>query len=553
EGTVVWTYRYTDCTGQGTDDWTYTYTIDYTQGVTAPMDESSTVECPAEAVDPGPPATVQDACGRDVIPVLVGSTSTPDPVTCEGTVVWTYRYTDCTGQGTDDWTYTYTIDITTPPNAGMDDGSNVQCLDDATEPTPPSGVTDVCDRPIVPTGPVVNTVFDGCRGTRTYTWTYTDCSGLSDDWVYTYTIEDTINPEIVNLPEPEPLCNDQFPPYLEAEWTDNCATGGPLQSGGPVITMLDTCTEQAVYTFYVEDDCGNSDTETVTVIREFDLIENCETAFARLSPNNPPSQCFLDDDDYNFNRWGWTNYIADEGTYTMDLWAGAAHCDTSRGELVGTVTVMYYDDEVDVEYQLTGNYVMSEAHINIGCDKYPTKRNGQPTVAPGQYNFNSGSLNYVQNYTLEDVDVTGPFWIIAHGVTCELTCECSGLPGAPNSDTSTEDPINCTPAPFGESTSTSVDQTRELDWNLDFTMYPVPFDNYLNVAYNLEYDSNILIEVFDIRGRLIQTAQSDYTQGRRAVTRLDLGGTANEVLFIKVTTDRSVGMKKVVANNYIKD
>ncbi|MBT8275297.1 MAG: hypothetical protein KJO39_04055, partial [Bacteroidia bacterium] len=265
-GTITRTWTYTDSCGNS-DTATQIITVDYTQGVTAPMDETATVECPAEAVDPGAPATVQDACGRDVVPVLVGSTSVPDPVTCEGTVVWTYRYTDCTGQGTDDWTYTYTIDITTPPNAGMDDGSNVQCLDDAVQPTPPSGITDVCNRPIVPTGPVVNTDFDGCMGTRTYTWTYTDCSGLSDDWVYTYTIEDTTDPEIINLPAPGPLCNDPFPPYLEADWIDNCAAGGPLQSGEPVITMLDTCTEQGVYTFYVEDDCGNSDTETVTVIR----------------------------------------------------------------------------------------------------------------------------------------------------------------------------------------------------------------------------------------------------------------------------------------------
>ena len=27
-----------------------------------------------------------------------------------------------------------------------------------------------------------------CSGTKTYTWTYTDCTGSSGDWVYTYTI-----------------------------------------------------------------------------------------------------------------------------------------------------------------------------------------------------------------------------------------------------------------------------------------------------------------------------------------------------------------------------
>src|SRR5688572_13427057 len=87
EGTVVWTYRYTACDNTTTDDWTYTYTINYSGGLNAPVNESSTVSCPDDAVDPGAPDAITDACGRTVNAVLVGSVETPDPVTCEGTVV----------------------------------------------------------------------------------------------------------------------------------------------------------------------------------------------------------------------------------------------------------------------------------------------------------------------------------------------------------------------------------------------------------------------------------------------------------------------------------
>ncbi len=228
----------------------------------------------------------------------------------------------------------------------------------------------------------------------------------------------------------------------------------------------------------------------------------------------------------------------------MDLWAGAAHCNTSNGELVGTVTVTYSGGFVDVEYQLIGDYVMSEAHVNISCDKYPTKPNGRPTVAPGQYNFNLGSLDYVQNYTLEDVEVTGPFWIIAHAVSCTRVCACTISNDEGGSQTSQEDAIDCG--------TENLAQTEPV-WNLDFTAYPVPFDNYVNVSYNLNYDSDVVIEVFDIRGRLIRTIQENYNQGQRAETRIDLSEVPNQVLFIKLSSDRSVGMKKVVANGYNED
>src|SRR5678816_2448136 len=107
-GSVVWTYRYTACDGTTTADWTYTYTVTYTGALTAPSPGSSTVACPANATDPGAPANITDACGRTVTPVLVGSVSTPATIACNGSVVWTYRYTACDGTTTADWTYTYT-------------------------------------------------------------------------------------------------------------------------------------------------------------------------------------------------------------------------------------------------------------------------------------------------------------------------------------------------------------------------------------------------------------------------------------------------------------
>ncbi|MFA5971107.1 MAG: right-handed parallel beta-helix repeat-containing protein [Lentimicrobiaceae bacterium] len=104
-GDVVWTYSYTAC-NNAISNWTYTYHVVYSGGLTVPTLGASTVAGSAQTVNPGAPANITDACGRTVVPVLVGSTTPP---ACDGTVVWTYRYTACDGTTTADWTYTYTV------------------------------------------------------------------------------------------------------------------------------------------------------------------------------------------------------------------------------------------------------------------------------------------------------------------------------------------------------------------------------------------------------------------------------------------------------------
>ena len=57
---------------------------------------------------------VDDACGNAIIPTLLSTVDTPDPLTCEGTRVYTYEYKDCSGLATN-WVYTYTLNDTTDP------------------------------------------------------------------------------------------------------------------------------------------------------------------------------------------------------------------------------------------------------------------------------------------------------------------------------------------------------------------------------------------------------------------------------------------------------
>src|SRR5688500_19605305 len=83
---------------------------------------SSTVNCPAAALVAPTAPTVVDACGSTLTP----TNTPPSGVTCEGSVVWTFTYTDCAGN-TADWTYTYTVDMPAFTISAPAGSSTVNC------------------------------------------------------------------------------------------------------------------------------------------------------------------------------------------------------------------------------------------------------------------------------------------------------------------------------------------------------------------------------------------------------------------------------------------
>jgi len=109
-----------------------------------------------------------------------------------------------------------------------------------------------------------------------------------------------------------------------------------------------------------------------------------ETAFAK----GCGAKCFINN---GFDNWGWTNPIG-PGTYTWPLWAGAGQCDTSKGTLVGTVTVKYVGGYVTVTYNVSAPYLLDETHVYAGYGMFPKTKKGKLTVAPGQY-YNDGPFD----------------------------------------------------------------------------------------------------------------------------------------------------------------
>ncbi|MCH7415873.1 hypothetical protein MM213_20400, partial [Belliella sp. R4-6] len=259
EGTKVYTYTYTDCAGEEYI-WTYTYTIE-TPVVTMPLNGSSTVACVDDAVEPTAPE-VTDNCGRTIVPTL---TSISEDPACEGTKVYTYTYTDCSGEEYT-WTFTYTIEapeVTIPTNGS----ETVACVDDAVEPTAPE-VKDNCGREIIPTLSVVSE-DPACEGTKVYTYTYTDCAGEEYIWTFTYTIEAPVVTIPTNGSETVSCVDDAVEPNAPTV-TDNC--GREIIPTLSVVSEDPACEGTKVYTYTYEDCAGETYTWTYTYTIETPVV-----------------------------------------------------------------------------------------------------------------------------------------------------------------------------------------------------------------------------------------------------------------------------------------
>jgi hypothetical protein len=137
---------------------------------------------------------VIDNCGTTLTP---GAPVISGTAACGGTITYTYPFTDCAGV-TQNWVYTFTVNppTFTLPAAGS---TTVDCIADVAAPVVPA-VIDNCGTTLTPGAPVISGTA-ACGGTITYTYPFTDCAGVTQNWVYTF----TVNPPTFTLPAADPL------------------------------------------------------------------------------------------------------------------------------------------------------------------------------------------------------------------------------------------------------------------------------------------------------------------------------------------------------------
>ncbi|OUR91653.1 hypothetical protein A9Q87_10130 [Flavobacteriales bacterium 34_180_T64] len=150
--------------------------------------------------------------------------------------------------------------------------------------------------------------------------------------------------------------------------------------------------------------------------RESIDAKGCETAFAY----DKEGICFIDDDDLNSNRWGWSiGPLSAPFNGAYDIYQGAGRCDLDNGELVGTLKVSYQlDGTVSVDYEAFEGFGFYETHLFIGDEKFPRKNNGSFTVAPGQYPYGDSIPDGTDLVSYSESGFSGDIYIIAHSVVC---------------------------------------------------------------------------------------------------------------------------------------
>jgi hypothetical protein len=179
-------------------------------------------------------------------------------------------------------------------------------------------------------------------------------------------------------------------------------------------TIPFTYTKTFSWADYGADLCGDYTYEnTASVIGDDEIVLDFATATLDVYV-----QCYLYETAYGkgdgaicfiptFSNWGWTNPIL-PGTHEFELWAAAAQCDTSKGELVGSVAVVYgVDGYVTVDFDVDPPYLLEETHVYVDYGMFPLDRRGDPTISPGQY-YNASPFDGSQVYVIAHAVVGMP-------------------------------------------------------------------------------------------------------------------------------------------------
>src|SRR5690606_39424635 len=128
----------------------------------------------------------------------------------------------------------------------------VECIADfdVTAHTLPT-VLDACGNELIPSAPVESTVPE-CEGNVTYTWTYTNCAGSTQDYVHTVTID---MPELAAIEAAsetvECIADFDFTAHILPTVLDAC--GNELIPTGPVESTVPDCEGDVTYTWTYTD------------------------------------------------------------------------------------------------------------------------------------------------------------------------------------------------------------------------------------------------------------------------------------------------------------
>ena len=81
-----------------------------------------------------------------------------------------------------------------------------------------------------------------------------------------------------------------------------------------------------------------------------------------------------------------------------------------------------------------------------------------------------------------------------------------------------------------------------------FKVYPVPFKENFTIVYEFDYETDVLVQVFDSTGRLLIThADNDSYYGKEVKLQPNFNTAKGQLYLVKVTTNKGSSVKKVIS------
>lgn len=187
------------------------------------------------------------------------------------------------------------------------------------------------------------------------------------------------------------------------------AYAGANDAPGPLIPEVSQTAYYASYNLTCCDDGGGEDPPApIPTVKVGGAFAKGGWVFTTDKKSNPEKLPSLK---LTRNRWGWAINVKSEGTTTYEIWANAGLNDTSKGVLVGTVSVTYTKAEgISLTYDYLPGYGMTETHIYVN-DCKPRH------IAPGLFGytkeFEGYATEFSEDFTVSDRNRDG-IWIIVH-------------------------------------------------------------------------------------------------------------------------------------------
>nr|MBX2815534.1 T9SS type A sorting domain-containing protein [Saprospiraceae bacterium] len=554
--TRMWTF--TDACGNASNVSQVITVLDTVAPNGNPAPEPISIECTDAVPDFDPQWT--DNCDGELTTSVTDSRMA-DPDNCGYTLIRTFTATDDCGNSTAISQVVFVTDTQAPTFTSVPEDQTFECLADIAELPDPVAV-DNCGEPTV-TCTFTEDLDEEClNGTIVFTCTAVDSCGNSVDTSFTITILDTSAPELVGAPDDLVLaCEDEVPDAPEVTAIDNC-------TDSVTVSFTEEIIEVPVVCKLSQPDSSTlcHDTENWSVVM-FDLpygeffsnVEATLTEFPNgtahltgtVSDNlNPAGGLTIDvwlKDGMNWQDWSTQSFptsFKDEcGTGNHEDW-------TYYLINADSATLTGYGNLAGSEFTLTHAPINNFLGYQVGLGA----NNVNESFGHGGWFVARGTL-VVNGETFTDIEVGGDFAFDSEccpGIEVRRTWTATDCVGNTTevTQTITYDPSlggddgGRTLADVASNTGNSVQQA---DFKLRTTLAPNPTSDGAMLTYELNEDSDVSIEVYNVNGQLIQkvfdgAADADFEYTQQIKTDQFAGG----IYLIRISTDKQMSLSRLV-------